>query len=134
MSNNPYVSPEEFGGAGRRPRLDGGELGVLGIRVESAAQAADLAVRGPQSTGLTVMTARSVEVTADADEIPVAVDGEALHLPTPVVCTVRPGALRVLVPRERPGVVTPPPRVDWRLLLALALGRTEPDPEGEPRA
>lgn len=71
-------------------------------------------MRGSQSTGLTVTTARRVEVTSSAgegsgtDEIPVAVDGEALRMTTPVVCTVRPGALRVLVPRDRPGVAAPP--------------------------
>ncbi|MFI2764503.1 diacylglycerol/lipid kinase family protein [Streptomyces echinatus] len=133
VSNNPYVSPDEFAGGGRRPRLDGGELGVLGIRVESAAQAADLAVRGSQSTGLTVTTAQRVEVTSAAGEIAVAVDGEALRMPTPVVCSLRPGALRVLVPRDRPGVVVPEP-VNWRRLLRLAVGRTERTPEGETRA
>ncbi|MFB7362665.1 diacylglycerol/lipid kinase family protein [Streptomyces hydrogenans] len=248
VSNNPYFSPDEISGTGRRPRLDDGELGVLGIRVEDAAQAADLAVRGSQSSGLTVLSAHRVEVTvsgpAETDgtpeqtenpgtegsaegqgtsgaegaaegqgisetegsaegqgnsgtegsadvqgtaetegsteaqetsrterstqeqvtsrtegsteeqgtsrtegaaeeqgtsgavrsaqeaetsgpvEIPVAVDGEALRLPTPVVCTLRPGALRVLVPRDRPGVVAPPPAVDWRRILDLAFGRT----------
>ncbi|MFB7591076.1 diacylglycerol/lipid kinase family protein [Streptomyces sp. NPDC056169] len=124
VSNNPYVSPDEFSGGGRRPRLDSGELGVIGIRVEDAAQAADLAVRGSQSTGLTVTTAPRVEVTADAAEIPVAVDGEALRLPTPVVCTLRAGALRVLVPRDRPGVALPTPPVRWRRILDLAFGRT----------
>ncbi|MEV0501368.1 diacylglycerol kinase family protein, partial [Streptomyces spectabilis] len=122
VSNNPYGSPDDLGASGRRPRLDGGELGVLGIRVEGAAQAADLAVRGSQSTGLTVMTARRVEVTSDADEIPVAVDGEALRMPTPVVCTLRPRALRVLVPRDRPGTVVPAPPVNWRRLIDLAVG------------
>ncbi|QCX80829.1 Diacylglycerol kinase [Streptomyces sp. YIM 121038] len=122
VSNNPYGSPDDLGASGRRPRLDSGELGVLALRVEGAAQAADLAVRGSQSTGLTVMTARRVEVTSDADEIPVAVDGEALRMPTPVVCTLRPGALRVLVPRDRPGVVAPAPPVNWRRLIDLALG------------
>ncbi|WP_218005711.1 diacylglycerol/lipid kinase family protein [Actinomadura hibisca] len=123
VSNNPYASPDDLGGAGRRPRLDGGELGVLAIRVESAAQAADLAVRGSQSAGLTVMTAREVEVTAAADEISVAVDGEALRMPTPVVCTMRPGALRVLVPRDRPGVAALAPPVRWQRVIGLALGR-----------
>ncbi|GGV22585.1 diacylglycerol/lipid kinase family protein [Streptomyces spectabilis] len=122
VSNNPYGSPDDLGASGRRPRLDSGELGVLGIRVEGAAQAADLAVRGSQSTGLTVMTARRVEVTSDADEIPVAVDGEALRMPTPVVCTLRPRALRVLVPRDRPGTVVPAPPVNWRRLIDLAVG------------
>ncbi|WP_372405758.1 diacylglycerol kinase family protein [Streptomyces luteireticuli] len=125
VSNNPYVSPDALGGGGRRPRLDGGELGVIGIRVEDAAQAADLAVRGSRSAGLTVITAQRVEVTAETDEIPVAVDGEALRLPTPVVCTLRRGALRVLVPRDRPGVVVPPPPVNWRRILDLAFGRTD---------
>ncbi|MEI5101812.1 diacylglycerol kinase family protein [Streptomyces sp. PmtG] len=130
VSNNPYGTAEELTVSARRPRLDGGELGVLGLRVEGAAQAADLAVRGSQSTGLTVMTARRVEVTSDADEIPVAVDGEALRMPTPVVCTLRPGALRVLVPRDRPGVVAPAPPVNWRRLVDLAVGRPERTPEG----
>lgn len=133
VSNNPYASPDALGGTGRRPRLDSGVLGVLGIRVEGAAQAADLAVRGSQSAGLTVMTARRVEVTpgtatgdgaATADVIPVAVDGEALRMPTPVVCTLRPRALRVLVPRDRAPAVAPAPPVDWRRLLRLAFGRT----------
>ncbi|MFD7573663.1 diacylglycerol/lipid kinase family protein, partial [Streptomyces sp. NPDC059810] len=147
ISNNAYTSPDVLSGGGRRPSLDDGELGVLGIRVEGAAEAADLAVRGSQSTGLTVTTARRVEVTstvtgesgpADAgsgdsgtDEIPVAVDGEALRMTTPVVCTLRPGALRVLVPRHRPGVVAPAPRVDWRRLFDLAFGRPLPSPRGQ---
>ncbi|WP_369147336.1 diacylglycerol kinase family protein [Streptomyces sp. R44] len=123
ISNNPYVSPDELTGGGRRPTLDDGELGVLGIRVEDAAQAADLAVRGSQSTALTVRTAHRVEVTAHTAEIPVAVDGEALRMPTPVTCTLRPGALRVRVPRNRPGVPAPVPPVRWRRIFDLAFGR-----------
>ncbi|GHB75399.1 hypothetical protein GCM10010377_77290 [Streptomyces viridiviolaceus] len=134
VSNNAYVSPDELGGGGRRARLDDGELGVLAIRVESAAEAAQLAVRGSQSAALTVMTAQRVEVTSDADEIPVAVDGEALRMATPVVCTVRPGVLRVQVPRDRPGVPVPAPSVDWRRLVDLALGRTGRTSERQARA
>ncbi|MYZ05834.1 diacylglycerol kinase [Streptomyces sp. SID2999] len=125
VSNNPYVSPDELSGGGRRPRLDTGELGVIGIRVENAAQAAELAVRGSQAPGLTVTTAHRVEVTAGEEQIPVAVDGEALWLRTPVTCSVRPGALRVLLPRDRPGVPPPAPPVDWRKLLDLAFGPAE---------
>lgn len=102
--------------------------------MEDATQAADLAVRGSQSTGLTVMTAQRVEVTTDRDEIPVAVDGEALRMPTPVVCTLRPGALRVLVPRDRPGVVVPPPSVNWRRIIDLAVGRTGRTADGRTSA
>ncbi|MBT2413964.1 NAD(+)/NADH kinase [Streptomyces sp. ISL-12] len=124
VSNNPYATADPLD-VGRRPRLDRGELGVLGIRVDGPAQAADLAVRGTLSPALTVLTSRRVEVTAadTAESIPVAVDGEALTLPAPVVCTVRPRALRVLVPRDRPGAEPPPPPLDWRRVTALALGR-----------
>ncbi|MFF8569099.1 diacylglycerol/lipid kinase family protein [Streptomyces albidoflavus] len=132
VSNNSYASPDELG-AGRRPRLDDGVLGVLGIWVKNAGDAADLAVRGSQSTGLTVMTARRVEVSGDGEEIPVAVDGEALRMPTPVVCTTRPGALRVRLPRDRPGVVAPDPPVNWRKLLELAFGRSSRAGEGYSR-
>lgn len=122
VSNNPYAGADLFD-AGRRPRLDGGELGVIGVRVESAAQAAEMAVLGAQSTGLNILTARRVEVTADSDTIPVAVDGEALTLPTPVVCEIRPGALRVRVPRDRPGADAPRRPLEWRRITALALTR-----------
>ncbi|MET9676684.1 diacylglycerol kinase family protein [Streptomyces sp. NPDC006482] len=144
VSNNPYAAPDPFGVASaHRPRLDRGELGVIGIRVDGAAQAAELAVRGTQAAGLNVLTARRVEVvgshgngngtngngsgtTGDGTNgtgngtISVAVDGEALNLPTPVVCTLRPGALRVLVPRDRPGTVPPRPPLDWRRITVLA--------------
>ncbi|MEU8920406.1 diacylglycerol kinase family protein [Kitasatospora sp. NPDC048545] len=127
VSNNPYGSPDDLESGGRRSRLDSGLLGVTAIRVEGAAQAAELAVRGSQATGLTVLTAHRVEVTSEEAEIPVAVDGEALRMPTPVVCTLRPGALRVVVPRDRPGVVPVKPRVDWRRLATLAFSRGPQD-------
>ncbi|MET9955126.1 diacylglycerol kinase family protein [Streptomyces sp. NPDC006339] len=121
VSNNPYDATDPFG-AGRRPRLDRGVLGVLAVRVEGAAQAAEVAVRGAQSPGLNILAARRVEVTADTATLPVAVDGEALVLPTPVVCTLRPRALRVRVPRDRPGTVPPAPPLRWRRIVALAFG------------
>jgi diacylglycerol kinase family enzyme len=122
VSNNPYATVDPTA-AGLRSRLDRGKLGVIALRVEGAAQAAELAVRGERSQGLNVLTAHRVEVTAETDTIPVAVDGEALTLPTPVVCTVRPRALRVLVPRHRPGTVAPRSALNWRWITALALGR-----------
>ncbi|WP_323445498.1 diacylglycerol/lipid kinase family protein [Streptomyces yaizuensis] len=122
VSNNPYTTGDVLG-AGRRERLDSGALGILGIRVEGAAQAADVALRGTRATGLTMLTAGRVEVGSTAPELPVAVDGEALTLPAPVVCSLRPRALRVLVPRHRPGAPRAGPRPDWRLVARLALGR-----------
>ncbi|WP_329124064.1 diacylglycerol/lipid kinase family protein [Streptomyces sp. NBC_01353] len=122
VTNNPYAAPDLMA-TGLRTRLDRGKLGVIGLRVEGVAHAAELAVRGRRSQGLNLLTARRVEVTAGTDTVPVAVDGEALTLPTPVVCTVRPGALRVLVPRHRPGTVAPSSPLNWRWVTALALGR-----------
>jgi diacylglycerol kinase family enzyme len=119
VSNNPYGTGDPAG-MGRRPRLDLGTLGVLGLRVDNAFQAAGL-LRGAASGGVTTTSAQEVTVTADAAEIPVGVDGEALMLRTPVRCMSRPGALRVRVPRNRPGRAPRPP-LDWRRVRGLAGG------------
>ncbi|MFD7446582.1 diacylglycerol/lipid kinase family protein [Streptomyces sp. NPDC059909] len=121
VSNNPYHMGDRAA-LGRRDRMDTGTLGMLSISVASAAQAAAL-LRGDRSPGLTVLTAHEVVVDADAAEVPVGLDGEALTLPTPVHCTIRPGALRVRVPRHRPGVPRARPRLDWHKLALLALAR-----------
>lgn len=130
VSNNPYTAPN-LHGAGRRPRLDTGTLGVLALRVENTAGAVDVALRGPQAPGMSMLTARRVVVHGEAGTIPVAVDGEALRLPTPVVCTVRQGALRVRVPKNRPGAPPPAAPLDWRRILTLAFGRPSQGPDTE---
>ena len=73
--------------------------------------------------GLALLTAGEVVVDADGPEIAVGVDGEAIVLPTPVRCTALPKALRVRVPRNRPGVHAPRPVIDWVRLRHLAAGR-----------
>ncbi|MFB7618275.1 diacylglycerol/lipid kinase family protein [Kitasatospora sp. NPDC056181] len=134
ISNNPYAAPTPAALAARRPRLDLGTLGVVGIHVSNAAQAAQVALRGARAPGLSVLTSPEVTVVSDTDVIPIAVDGEALRLPTPVTCGIRPGALRVLVPRNRPGTPTAAPPLDWRELLSLALGRPRSAPATSDRA
>jgi len=119
VSNNQY-GMGDIAGLGRRARLDRGTLGMFAITVASAAQAAGL-LRGTQSRGVTRLAGREVVVDADAAQIPVGVDGEALVLETPVRCTVRPAALRVRVPRDRPGVPDPKPVMDWNRLRQMAL-------------
>ncbi|MFE2296293.1 diacylglycerol/lipid kinase family protein [Streptomyces sp. NPDC059452] len=121
VSNNPYRT-DDLAGLGRREVLDSGALGVLGINVDSAGQAAEL-LAGTHARGLTALTAREVVVDADRPEIDAGVDGESLTLPTPVRCTIRPRALRVRVPRHRPGVPRPKAPMDWRRLWRLALGQ-----------
>ncbi|QRE79319.1 diacylglycerol kinase [Rhodococcus ruber] len=118
VSNDPYAT-DDLAGLGRRPRLDRGVLGVVTISVAGAGQAVDL-LRRTHSRGLVQRVATEVVVDAEAPEIPVGVDGEALTLPTPVRCTVEPQALRVRVPRRRPGTLVSAPTWDWARLRDLA--------------
>lgn len=124
VSNNPY-QVGDAAGLGQRARLDSGALGVLGVNVDNAAQAVDL-LRGRHARGLTALTTTDVVVDADAAEIPVGVDGEALVLPTPVTCRIAPGSLRVRVPSGRPGPPRANPPADWRALGRLAFARRTP--------
>ena len=120
VANNPY-GMGDVAGLGRRARLDGGILGVISVNIGSAAHAAGL-LRGRNANGVVVLTAKRIEISTDAPQIPVGIDGEAVMLPSPVVCTIHPGALRVWVPRNRPGVPRPKPPMNWARLRQLALG------------
>ncbi|NKZ04256.1 diacylglycerol/lipid kinase family protein [Actinomadura latina] len=124
VSNNPYQGGDPSG-FGRRERLDAGVLGVLAVTVDSAAQAAGL-LRGRHGPGLSMLTASEVVIDSECGEIPVGVDGEALTLPTPVICGIQPGGLRVRVPRDHRMTPPPRPRLDWRRLshLAFSHGRS----------
>ena len=119
VSNNPYETGD-IAGLGRRARLDQGVLGVGGVKVENAAQAAALLRRAARSRELTALTAHEVIIDSDQPQIPVGIDGESVLMPTPVRCTIRPMALRVQVPRDRPGVPEPRPPVDWAQLRRQA--------------
>ena len=119
VSNNPYGT-SDLAGLGRRARLDSGMLGVVAVTVDNAVQAVGL-LRGASSHGLDASPPREVVVTPTPPQIPVGVDGEALLLPTPVRCTIRPGALRVRVPRDRPGCrARPGPPLSWVAARRLA--------------
>jgi diacylglycerol kinase family enzyme len=124
VSNDPYEM-SDVAGLGRRARLDAGTLGVVAVRVDSAREAVALVRRG-HGQGLAMLAADEVIVDADAAEIPVGIDGETVMLPTPVHCTIRPRALRVVVPRERPGVPSPKAALEWPRLRRLASFRPHP--------
>jgi diacylglycerol kinase family enzyme len=119
VSNNPYEMTD-LAGLGRRARIDTGSLGVIAVTVDSAAQAAAL-LAGRRASGVRRLVAHEVVIDADTDEIPVGIDGEAVMMPTPVRCSIRPLALRVRVPRERPGVPALVPQLDHTFLLRQAL-------------
>ena len=123
VANNPYGSGD-VAGLSRRARLDRGVLGVVGVKVRNARQAAGL-LRGKNAVGLRVLTTTKIEISADAAEIPVGIDGEAVSMSTPVTCTISPAALRVWVPRDRPGVPAPKPAVNWARLWSLAALRRD---------
>jgi hypothetical protein len=105
---------------------------VVAVTVDSATAAAGL-LGGRRARGMVATTAHEVVVDADVPEIPVGIDGEAVMVPTPVRCTIEPRALRVRVPRTRPGVPTRRPPVDWALVRheALTLRRLAKDGDQE---
>ena len=123
VGNNPYGTGD-VAGLSRRARLDRGILGVASVKVRSARQAVDL-LRGRHAAGLSVLTTKEIQISADAAQIPVGVDGEAVSMSTPVTCTISPCALRVWVPRDRPGVPAPKAPVNWARLRQLAGVRRE---------
>ena len=102
VSNNPYELGVISAGLGRRARLDTGALGVIAVTVDSVAQAVEL-LRRRRATGIRRLLAHQVVIDADAGQIPVGIDGEAVMMTTPVHCPIPPLALRVRVPRDRPG-------------------------------
>lgn len=125
VSNNRYELTD-IAGLGRRAELDGGTLGVIAITVDSAAQAVGLMRRG-HGRGITTLSADEVIVeAAERPAIPVGIDGETVMMPTPVRCAIEPRALRVVVPRSRPGTQPARNPFSWRRLFRLAGLRAEP--------
>jgi diacylglycerol kinase family enzyme len=119
VANNPY-GMGDIAGLGRRARLDRGVLEVIGVRVRNAREAASL-LRGARPGRVNAITATEVTIDGDTPDIHVGIDGESVSLPRPVRCSIRPGALRVRLPRQRPGVPAPRASVNWAQLRQLAL-------------
>jgi diacylglycerol kinase family enzyme len=118
VSNNAYEITD-IAGLGRRSRLDAGTLGVVALTVDNAAQAISLVRRG-QGHGLRLMQAAEITVDARQSQIPVGIDGETVVMPTPVRCVIRPRALRVVLPADRPGVRPERRPFSWSRLGRLA--------------
>jgi diacylglycerol kinase family enzyme len=92
VSNNPYALDRPVA-PGTRPRLDGGELGI--VVLDRLRPGADPPVRVWSATRF------AVEGTAP---VPAGVDGEAVELDAPLAFVIRPGALRVRISSRHPGV------------------------------
>jgi diacylglycerol kinase family enzyme len=88
VSNNPYALVRPMAG-GARPALDSGRLGIIVI---------DGPADGRPSLGR-AWSAPSLKVDAAAT-LHAGVDGEAVELRPPLEFAIRPGALRVRLPRR----------------------------------
>ncbi|MEU8467307.1 diacylglycerol kinase family protein [Streptomyces sp. NPDC029006] len=127
VSNNPYQM-DDLAGLGRRAQLDSGLLGVLAARAETPAETA-ARLRSGQPHGLArLATPDDVVVHADVEALPAGLDGEAVTLPTPVRCRISPRALRVWVPRHRPGTGPAGQPPGWAAVrrVVSAVGRAAP--------
>jgi hypothetical protein len=122
VTNNAYRLGPVLG-AGTRPRLDSGRLGVIDFRPP------DQALRSPGAPWRQVSVGQ-IEIAADGP-LPLGVDGEAITLEPPLRFSSRPGALRVLIAAHHPGASPSSSmpvglRGSIRSLASLALGRAQP--------
>ena len=122
VSNNHYGSGR-MRDISRRTRIDQGTLGVVAARMTSAGQAVELLRRSRYRSVTMLHGDGEVIIEAGTPTIPVGIDGEAVTVDAPVHCTIRPRALRVRLPRNRPGVPPPRPKIDWTRLWQIAFGR-----------
>lgn len=92
VSNNPYALDRPVA-PGTRPRLDGGELGI--VVLDRPRPSGDPPARVWSAAHLAVDGAGPVHA---------GIDGEAAELDAPLVFAVRPGTLRVRISARHPGV------------------------------
>jgi diacylglycerol kinase family enzyme len=101
VSNNPYDFNARFG---RRPRLDGGVLGVVALNPESVGDLIGVTVfaaaRKPDlARCLWTWTTARFSIGSRHAEISAGVDGETVRFRSPLEFSVAAGGARVLVPR-----------------------------------
>ena len=98
------------------PRSGGGKVARFGLKDKAEAHGATVALlEGPEIIDVGQLARDAVANGADL------LGGEALVLDTPVRCSIQPLALRVRVPRDRPGVPDAKPQIDWKRLWQMAL-------------
>jgi diacylglycerol kinase family enzyme len=90
VSNNNYRLGRLLG-AGTRPRIDDGELGIVAVNTPDGG-----------SQAWQEWSAASFEVESGAP-VPAGIDGEAATLHSPLRFRIRPGVLRVRIARAHPG-------------------------------
>jgi diacylglycerol kinase family enzyme len=119
VSNNPYhlATPRYLG---RRFTLNAGRLGVVVIKRPAellpppdllARLRRDLrrhAIEGSPDAAVMTWSAAQVTLRGAVSHLAAGIDGEAVALHLPVTCDIRPAALQVLLPRQRPGIPEEP--------------------------
>jgi diacylglycerol kinase family enzyme len=136
VSNNPYQLTR-FAGAGTRPRLDTGELGILAAGIRGARDIAKLVTlatlgQSRRFRGLREWSSPEFEVGSGAT-LAIGLDGEALLLAPPLRFVSLPGALRVRLPRQATGVspagaAVTMTRHDLGGLIGIAAGKPDTRP------
>ena len=131
VSNNPYQM-RRFRGAGTRPDLDTGNLGIFVAQLRGAGSVAKLVTLGTIGAhrrfgGVLQWSSFEFEVHSEAP-VAVGLDGEALTLAPPLRFVSLPGALLVRVPRHASGVspagaAVTLTRRNLRKLVRIAAGR-----------
>ncbi|GGM23289.1 hypothetical protein GCM10010129_79600 [Streptomyces fumigatiscleroticus] len=113
VSNNPYhlATPRYLG---RRFSLTTGMLGCIVLR-RPPGTPPDLLRRlrrqgdpGRAGEPVVTWTAAGITVHGGTPHLHAGIDGEPATLPLPVTCQIRPGGLRVLLPKSRPGTPREP--------------------------
>ena len=101
VSNNPYVL-NALVGAGSRPRMDTGRLGIVAIEIKGTAQAAKFAAleaarQIQRFEGWSEWSADEFQVDSGSP-VAAGIDGEAVVLEPPLRFSITPSALRVRLP------------------------------------
>lgn len=105
VSNNPYLL--DVRGAGGRPRLNTGQLGVVTAELGNAAGVTEMFARAAlgvlnSSPGFNAWNATTFEVHSD-EPIKAGVDGEAVELASPARFVAVPASLHVRLPLDALG-------------------------------
>jgi diacylglycerol kinase family enzyme len=129
VSNNPYQLTS-LAGAGTRPHLDSGRLGIVAALIQSPSDVAELVTletigQSQRFQGLLQWSQLEFEIRSGSP-VAVGLDGEALTLEPPLRFVSLPGALRVRLPRGAAGIspaAAALSRSDLTALFRIAAGR-----------
>jgi diacylglycerol kinase family enzyme len=122
VTNNPYATPDEPPPSGSRTRLDSGRLGVYVVAYRTSAELRQLVSATTRSvperaSSYHTWTGSSLRIVSRVGSVRAGVDGEAVDFASPLDIAIRPGVLRVRVPKDRPGQRVGWPRIERPLVL-----------------